>query len=147
MYGPGAALRRDRLGDALDLGIRDERTLQADHAAAEHEEQVAVADEAFGAVLIEDRPRVDLRRDLVGDAGREVGLDEAGDDVDGRALRGEDRDGCRRRGPSVPGGRSALDLLAGRHHEVGEFVDDDDDVGEVAVTVFGLSLPSATFRL
>ena len=73
--------------------------------------------------------RVDLRGDLVGDAGREVGLDRAGDDVDRGALRRHDdvdAGGARHLRQTLHGG---FDFLAGRDHQIGHLVDDDDDVG------------------
>ena len=73
--------------DVLDLVVADERSVDAlDAAAAGHEEHVALAEELLGALLAEDRAAVDLRGHLEGDAGREVGLDRAGDDVDRRAA-------------------------------------------------------------
>ena len=68
-----------------------------------------------------------LRRDLEGDARRDVGLDQAGDHVDRRALRGQDQ-------VDAGGARllrqardQLLDLLADHHHQVGELVDDHHD--------------------
>ena len=64
------------------------------------------------------------------DAGREVGLDGAGDDVDRRALRRRDdvdAGGAGHLGEALDG---AFDVLAGDHHQVGHFVDDDDDEGQ-----------------
>jgi hypothetical protein len=74
--------------DLLDLGVRDEGAVDAgDAAAAGHVEHVALAEQLLGALLAQDGAAVDLRGDLEGDPGREVGLDRAGDDVDRRALR------------------------------------------------------------
>jgi len=42
-------------------------------------------------VLVEDRPRVDLRRHLERDPRRDIGLDQAGDDIDRRALGGDEQ--------------------------------------------------------
>jgi hypothetical protein len=49
-----------------------------------------MAEQLFGALLAQNGARIDLRGDLEGAAGREVGLDRAGDDIDRRALRGHD---------------------------------------------------------
>jgi hypothetical protein len=71
--------------------------------------------------------RESILADLEGDAGRDVGLDQAGDHVHRRALGGQDQ---------VDAGGARLlrqardqlfDLLADDHHHVGEFVDEDDD--------------------
>jgi hypothetical protein len=62
-----------------------------DAPAAGHVEHVALPEQLLGALFAKDGAAVDLRRDLEGDAGREVGLDRAGDDVDRRALRRHDQ--------------------------------------------------------
>ena len=117
--------------DLLDFVLRDERPVDAgDAAAAGHVEHVALAEQLLGALLAEDRAAVDLARHLERDAGREVGLDGAGDDVDRRPLGGHDEmDACGARHLRQALDR-ALDVLAGDHHEVGHLVDDDDDVGQ-----------------
>ena len=102
----------------------------ADAAAAGHVEHVALAEQLLGALLAEDGAAVDLRGDLEGDAGREVRLDGAGDDVDRRALRRQDHmdaGGARHLREALD---RAFDVLAGDHHQVGHLVDDDDDVGQ-----------------
>ena len=110
-----------------------------DAPAAGHIEHVAHAEQLFGALLAEDGAAVDLRGDLEGNAGREIRLDRAGDDVDGRALRCHDdvdAGGARHLRETLDG---AFDILAGDHHQVGHFVDDDDDVGHrPQVEFFGL---------
>jgi hypothetical protein len=115
-------------GDLLDLVVGDEGAVDAgDAAAAGHVEHVALAEQLFGALLAKDGAAVDLRRDLEGDAGREVGLDRAGDDVDRRALRRHDHvdaGGARHLREALD---RAFDVLAGDHHQVGHLVDDDDD--------------------
>ena len=118
------------LHDLLDLLVGDEGAVDAgDAAAAGHVEHVALAEELLGAHLAEDGAAVDLRGDLEGDAGREVRLDRAGDDVDRGALRRHDQvdaGGAGHLGEALDAG---LDLLAGDHHQVGHLVDDDDDEG------------------
>ncbi len=70
------------------------------------------------------------RRHRERDPAREVGLDQAGDDVDRRALRGEDHvDAGGARLLGEPDDR-VLDVLALAHHQVGQLVDHDDDVGQ-----------------
>ena len=117
--------------DLLDLLVGDERAVHAaDAAAAGHVEHVALAEQLLGALLAEDGAAVDLGGDLEGDAGREVRLDGAGDDVDRRPLRREDdvdAGGARHLRQAL---HRAFDVLAGDHHQVGHLVDDDDDVGQ-----------------
>src|SRR6185437_1324891 len=83
-----AAVLLEEADDTLDFLIRDEGAVDAgDAAAALHIEHVAAAQELLGAGLAEDGAAVDLRRHLEADAGREIRLDRAGDDVDRGALR------------------------------------------------------------
>ena len=125
-----AALRLQMRHDLLDLRVGDEGAVHAgDAAAAHHVQHVALAEQLFGALLAQDGAAVDLRRHLEGDAGREVGLDRAGDDIDRGALRRHDQvdaGGARHLRQALD---RAFDLLAGDHHQVGHLVDDDDDVG------------------
>ena len=116
--------------DLFHLLVGDEGAVHAlNAAAAGHVEHVALAEQLLGALLAEDRAAVDLGGDLEGDAGREVGLDRAGDDVDGGPLRRHDdvdAGGARHLRQALHG---AFDVLAGDHHQVGHLVDDDDDEG------------------
>ena len=125
----GPALRLKMSHDLLDLGVRDEGSVHArDASAARHEQHVALAEQLFGALLAQDGAAVDLRRHLEGDAGREVRLDGTGDDVDRRALRGEhdvNAGGARHLRQTRDG---IFDFMAGGHHEIGEFIDNDHDV-------------------
>ena len=99
------------------------------HGGARRQVQhVAVAEQRLRAHLIENGARIHLGRHLEGDAAGNVGLDEAGDDIHRRPLRRQDQ-------VDAGGARllrqardQLLDLLADDHHEVGELVDDDDDV-------------------
>ncbi len=79
------------------------------------------------ALLIQNRPGIHSRRHLECDAGRHVGLDQAGDDVHRRALRGQDQVDARRPRLLRQPGDQLLDLFTDDHHHVREFVDDDDD--------------------
>ncbi len=58
-------------------------------------------------------------------------LDEAGHDVGARALRGHDEVDTRRTAELRDANDARLDILPGDHHEVGELVDDDDEVGHL----------------
>ena len=101
----------------------------ADPPAALHVEHVALAEELFGALFAQDGAAVELADHGEGDAGREVGLDGAGDHVHRGALGGHDQvdaGGARHLGQALDG---ALDVLAGDHHQVGHFVDHHDQVG------------------
>jgi hypothetical protein len=62
------------------------------------------------------------------DAGRQVRLDDAGDDVDRRALRRHDQVDAGRARLLREALDQELDFLAGGHHQVGELVDDHHDL-------------------
>ena len=88
------------------------------------------AEQLLGAVAVENRARIDLRRHAERNARRQVGLDEAGDDVDRRSLGREnemDADRARHLGEPRDG---FLDLVARHHHQVRKLVDQHDDEGK-----------------
>src|SRR5690606_15517368 len=125
----GLSLAAPVLGDAFDFLVAHEGPVHpAQRARARLVEHVALAEQLLGALLAQDRAAVDSTGDVEADARRQVGLDHAGDDVDRRALRGHDQ---------VDAGGAALlaqpldqhfDFLADGHHQVGEFVDDQNDL-------------------
>ena len=121
---------RSQLDDLVHFVIVDERAVHAlgRRGAGRQIEHVAVAEQRFGAALVEDRARIDLARHLERDARRDVRLDQARDHVDRRPLRREDQVHAGRARLLREARDQFLDLLADDHHHVGEFVDDDDDV-------------------
>ena len=128
----GFALRLPEGGDGGDFFFSYKWRMDAlDAAGAGRQiEHIAFAEQAFGAVGIDDGARVDLGGEAEAHAGGDVGLDEAGDDVDAGPLRGEhqvDADGAGHLGEA---GDGLFDVGAVEHHQVGELVDDDDDVGQ-----------------
>ena len=72
-----------------------------------------------------------LRRDLKGDAARDVRLDDAGDDVGARRLRGDDEVNAGRARHLRDARDRAFHVGRRGLHQVGQLVDDDDDVGHV----------------
>ncbi|OQB99364.1 MAG: hypothetical protein BWX79_03157 [Alphaproteobacteria bacterium ADurb.Bin100] len=97
--------------------------------AGGHVQHVTHAQQRLGTHLVQDGAAVDLAADLEGDARRDVGLDQAGDHVHAGPLRGQDQmdaGGTRLLRQACD---QFLDLLAHHHHQVGQFVNDDDDVG------------------
>ena len=135
-----AALGTDEVRDGLHFGRVDEAALQANQVIARRQQHVTAADELVGPASVEDGPAVDLRGHAEGHAAGEVGLDGAGDDVDRRALRGDDQvnaDGPRQLRQTCNG---HLHLLARRHDQVGKLVDDEHDVRQVAVAVLRIQL-------
>src|SRR2546423_5089178 len=127
-----AALRLDVRDDLADLVLVEVRAVHAQKArrTGREEEHVAATEELLRAVRVNDRARVNLLRDAEGDARGEVGLNQSGDDINRGALRREDEvyaDGARHLRESSDG---LLNVAAAGHHQIGELVNDDDDVGE-----------------
>ena len=123
------ALLAQEAGQPGALLLRDVRAVQPDAAGRGRREKqhVASAEKLLGAVGVENRSRVGLRRQPERDTGRQVGLDEARHDVHGRPLRGKDQmDADRASHLRQPGDRF-LDLVARHHHQIRELVDDHDD--------------------
>src|SRR5439155_20546076 len=124
------SLRFPEADDRFDLGVADERALDARRLARIYRlvQHVAAPQQLLRAARVEDDAAVDLRPNRECDARGEVGLDEAGDDVSRRALRGDDE-------MDANGSRQLRDAayqlfdLAGRdHHQVSELVDHDHDI-------------------
>ena len=133
----GLALARPEARERLDLRLVDVGALDAlqPRGADRREEHVALAEQRLGAVLVEDHARVGLRADREGDPRRDVGLDHARDDVDARGLRREhevDADRARLLGQADD---RVLDVGGRDHHQVGELVDDAQDVGQRLVAL------------
>ncbi len=128
----GLALRLQIVDHTVNLVVADESAMHPDrHAAARREVQhVALPQQGLGAHLIEDGPAVDLAADLEAQTRRDVRLDQAGDHIHTGPLRCEDQVNaggtCLLRQP----GDQFFDFLADHHHQVGQFVDDDHDIGQ-----------------
>ena len=103
-----------------------------------HEQHVAAPEQLFCAVAVENRSRVDLRLHAERDARRQVRLDQAGDDVDRRPLCREQQVHADRARHLRQARDRLFDVAARHHHEVGELVDDDHDVGERHQKLFRL---------
>jgi hypothetical protein len=87
-----------------------------------------VAEQRFGAALVEDGARIHLGRHLEGDArGMLALMRPVITSTDGRCVARIEMDAGGARLLRQPRDQ-LLDLLADDHHQVGELVDDDDDV-------------------
>ncbi len=91
-----------------------------------------MAKQLLGTNLVQNGAGIDPRRHLKRDSRRNIRLDQSGNHVHGRSLRGQDQ---------MNAGRPALlrqscdeffHLFAHDHHQVRQFVDDDDDVRQRA---------------
>ena len=126
------ALLAQEAGQPRRLLLGDVGAVQADvpRRGRRQEQHVALAEQLLGAVAVENRARVDLRRHAERDARRQVGLDQAGDDVHRRPLRREDQVDADRARHLRQAADRLFDLVAGHHHQVGELVDHDHDEGQ-----------------
>ncbi len=93
--------------------------LDAQQIGAGAQQCIAAAHQLLGAIAVQDGTAVHLADDAVRQAGGEVGLDDARDDIDRRPLRGDDQvqPGCTTQLRQADDGR--LYLLASGHHQVG----------------------------
>ena len=128
------ALRLPEAHHRFDLGVAHERALYARRLARIHGlvEHVATPEQLLSAARVEDDAAVDLGPDRERDARGDVGLDEAGDDVRRRALRGDDEMDADRPRQLGDAADELFDLAGRDHHQVRELVDDDDDVRQRA---------------
>ena len=79
--------------DMVDLVVGDIGAMNALRQAASRGqiEHVTLAEKGLCPHLVENGARIDLGRNLERHARRNVGLDQAGDHINARALRGEDK--------------------------------------------------------
>ena len=125
-----ALLAGDVIDDALHLLGLDQRTLDTGQLAVLREEHVTAPDQLVGARLVDDRARVDHLHHAEGDTGREVGRDTARNDLHVGTLRGDDQVDADGAGFLRQTHHGSLDL-AGGHDQVGELIDDDDNIRQV----------------
>src|SRR5439155_26063765 len=118
------ALRLPVLDDGVDLFLVHVRPVHAGQrrGARRQDEHVAHAEQVLRARRVDDGGRVVARGDLEGDAGGKVGLDQASDDVGGRALRGHHEMYAGGAGNLREAGDVRLDLARGRHPQIGRLV-------------------------
>src|ERR1017187_2375446 len=128
----GFALLGDELHDVLQFLVGDERALGTFQIAGtgRQVEHVAFAEQFVRAHRIENRPRVHAARHLERNARRNVRLDDAGDDIHGRPLRGDDAMDARRARHLRDASDGHFDIRRRDEHEVRQLVNDDDDVGK-----------------
>ena len=122
----------DMVHDSLDLISLDEDSLEPSgrHRTRREVEHIATTEEILGSDLIEDGTRVDIGGDGEGNSRGDICLDKSRDNIDRGSLGRENE--MESDGSSLLGNTShcCFDLfLVPTHHEVGEFIDDDDDHG------------------
>ena len=82
----------------------------------------------FRTLLTKDRPGVDLRGDHIGDPCREVRFDRTRNNVYRWTLRSRDQVNARGTRHLCKSLNTALNFLAGNHHEVCHLVDYNNNV-------------------
>ena len=135
-----ALLAGNECTNLLHLGGIYKSTLHTHRLVACQEQHVALAHKLVGTGTVEDGARVNHGTDLERHACREVGLDGACDDVGGGALRGDDHVDTHGTCQLCDACDGQFYLLAGRHDEVAELVDNDHDIGHELVAVLGVEL-------
>ena len=125
--------------DAVDLFIVEEGTLQPLQFASVrgHEEHITAPQQPFRTRHIQDDATVDLAGDGKSNARREVGLDQTGDHIDGRALGGNNQvntNGARHLRQAT---NMFLDFFRRGHHQVGHLINNDNNVGQRLLAAFG----------
>src|SRR5690606_30489285 len=128
--------------DGVDLFLRNPRSLDAlgTWLLGGDDQHVSHADQLLGSGAIDDHSTVCLRGDRERQPGRDVGLDDAGDHIDRRALGGDhevDPHCACHLGDTHDG---FFDLATCHHHQVVELVDDHHHIRE-AVETFRIELP------
>src|SRR5947208_10000087 len=95
-----------------------------------NEEHVPFTQQLLGAHLVQDSAGINFLGYAKGDARREVGLNNSGNDIDGGSLSGHDQvdaHGASHLGEPHDG---IFNILGSHHHQIRQFVNDDDDKGE-----------------
>ena len=119
------------LDDLVDLRLGDPGALDTHRLGRAHrqEETVTLADQLLRTRLVEDDAAVAELECGEREPRRHVGLDQAGHDVDRGPLRGEHQVDAGRAGELGDADDRVLDVARRDHHQVGELVDDDEEVG------------------
>ena len=127
------ALLGDEVHDALDFLVGDQRALRADQfrRAGRQIKHVAFAQQFVRAHRVENRARIHLGRHLERDARRDVRLDDAGDDIHARPLRGDDAMNARRARHLRDARDGHFHVRRRDEHQVRQLVNDHDDVAEL----------------
>ena len=122
----------DEIQDAVDLLKRNIGGVQPDRLRDSRRQvkHVAPAQQLLRAHLVQDGPRVNLGGHLKGDPGREIGLDQPGDDVHRWSLGGQHQVDPHRPGHLGQPRDRFLHLLARGNHQVGQLVHDNHQVGD-----------------
>src|SRR5581483_7269489 len=112
------------------FGFRDECAVNARQArrARRQEKHVAFAEEVLGAHDVENGAAVYAGGDAEADSRREIRFDEPGNYVDARALRREHEVHAHSARHLGEAGDGFFDIASFEHHQVGQFIDQDQHV-------------------
>ena len=132
-------LLTDILHGLLHFLIRDKGSLHAHRLrnSLREEEHISFSEQFFRTDTVQNGPRVNARGDRKRDARRDIRLDEAGNDIDTRALGCDNKmhTGCTRK--LCDAANSLLHLVFRDHHEIGQLIDDDDKLRQGLRQILG----------
>ena len=128
----GAALL-DEVQHTADLLIPHESALNTGRLGRTHghEQHITHAQQLFGTGAVQNSAAVHLTGHCKCDAAGDVGLDQAGDHVHAGALGGYDQVHTGGAGLLGDAADGVLHILAHHHHQIGQLVDDNGDVGHL----------------
>ena len=140
----GWALRGNKFNEVTNLVVGHKHTLSSNEtrSARRQVKHITLAEQTVGAVFVENHSTVDLRCNLECNPARNVRFDHAGNDICSRRLRGYDQMNTRSACHLSYARNRGLDIGWRRLHQIGQFIDNDDDVGNL---VRNLQLCSGSF--
>ena len=134
----------DRIDNGVYLLVGQIRALAAQHGARARPEKqhISIAQQFLGAHLVENDSAIRSTCDLERKSRGQVGLDQAGDDVHRRLLRGENQVDPDSSALLRQANNMLFHFLSRCHHQVGNFVSHNDDEWQAGgnTTFFGLIL-------
>ena len=120
------------VGHGGDLRVGDETALnplQLRHIRP-HEQHIAATEQPFRTRRVENNAAIDLTGDGKGDTGGKVGLDQPRHNISTGALGCQDQVDASGARHLCQATNLALNVIGGGHHQVGQLVDNEDNVGQ-----------------
>ncbi len=128
----------NEVGHPLHFLIGNKRALHAHGLAGAIgiKEHIATAKQFFSAAHVQYNARVHLRGHHKRNTRGDVGLDHAGDNINARALRGDNQMHARRARHLRQAADGIFHLAGGGHHKICQLVHHDDDIGQLLTALF-----------
>ena len=120
----------DKIDHGADLGRAHKCALHTDGFvhAHRHIQHIAVAQKLFGAAGVENGARINLAHHRQANTAWNIGLDEACNHINRRALGGHNKVHARRARLLGNAADIVLYLFARHHHQICQLVNDNDDI-------------------